>query len=111
MPGIFLTTNIFAHVGGFFYAEFSGGIRALSLSDRYTDEYGKVRRKVLVRFAVNHDYAAVCFERYRGVFRHGCEAVAAERAVRMRANFCPIRSKSRATIVARASGGRAISRE
>ena len=60
-----------------------------------TDEYGKVRRKVLVRFAVNHDCAAICFEPYRGVFRHGCEAVAAERAVRMRANFCSIRSKSR----------------
>ena len=26
MPGIFLTTNIFAHVGGFFYADFSGGM-------------------------------------------------------------------------------------
>ena len=24
MPGIFLTTNIFAHVGGFFYPDFRG---------------------------------------------------------------------------------------
>ena len=35
-----------------------------------------------LRLAVNNDYAAICFERYSGVFRHGCEAVAAERAVR-----------------------------
>ena len=39
---------------------------------------------------------------------HGCEAVAAERAVRMRMYFA---SKADATNVARMSGGRAISRE
>ena len=26
MPGIFLTTNVFAHVGGFFYALIPGGL-------------------------------------------------------------------------------------